>query len=117
VPSLLQIRILEESGQLPLAYVAAASHGFEEEAARLRDVSAAWHEPLGPSQIAQNMLCALTAAVHLRRSSSVPCHEVVPCFTTVCRSWTPQLRMLIKCTYVHVTHQALSLCLPDLYVC
>jgi hypothetical protein len=35
---LLQIRILEESGQLPLAYVAAASHGFEEEAARLREV-------------------------------------------------------------------------------
>jgi len=35
---LVQIRILEESGQLPLAYVAAASHGFEEEAARLREV-------------------------------------------------------------------------------
>jgi hypothetical protein len=35
---LLQMRILEESGQLPLAYIAAASHGFEEEAARLREV-------------------------------------------------------------------------------
>jgi hypothetical protein len=34
-----QVRILEESGQLPLAYIAAASHGFEEEAGRLRDVS------------------------------------------------------------------------------
>lgn len=32
------MRILEESGQLPLAYIAAASHGFDEEAARLREV-------------------------------------------------------------------------------
>jgi coatomer protein complex subunit alpha (xenin) len=32
---LLQVRILEESGQLPLAYVAAATHGLEEDAERL----------------------------------------------------------------------------------
>jgi hypothetical protein len=36
-----QIRILEESGQLPLAYLAAATHGFEEDAQRLREVRTA----------------------------------------------------------------------------
>ena len=35
---LLQVRILEESGQLPLAYVAAANHGLEGEAQRLLEV-------------------------------------------------------------------------------
>ena len=30
-----QVRILEESGQLPLAYVAAATHGLHEEAERI----------------------------------------------------------------------------------
>jgi hypothetical protein len=38
---LLQIRILEESGQLPLAYLAAATHGFEADAQRLREVRTA----------------------------------------------------------------------------
>ncbi|KAF6256969.1 COPI alpha subunit C-terminus-domain-containing protein [Scenedesmus sp. NREL 46B-D3] len=33
-----QIRVLEESGQLPLAYVAAATHGFDEDAQRLREM-------------------------------------------------------------------------------
>lgn len=31
------VRVLEEGGQAPLAYVAAATHGLEEEAARLRE--------------------------------------------------------------------------------
>lgn len=30
-----QVRILEESGQLPLAYVAAATHGLQEDAERI----------------------------------------------------------------------------------
>ena len=36
-----RVRILEEAGQLPLAYVAAATHGLGEEAVRLRDALAA----------------------------------------------------------------------------
>jgi hypothetical protein len=43
-----QVRVLEEAGQLPLAYVAAACHGLEGDAARLREVGGAGKEG-GPS--------------------------------------------------------------------
>jgi len=41
-----RVRILEEAGQLPLAYVAAATHGLEEEAARLAAVLTEAGKPL-----------------------------------------------------------------------
>lgn len=58
-----QIRILEESGQLPLAYVAAATHGFEEDAARLKEVrpSALGTEPCREYLSTVYLQCAVAA--------------------------------------------------------
>ena len=65
----LQIRILEESGQLPLAFIAAASHGFEEEATRLREVRADKGSGAAPDCMLQFMSRAsgmLTASHRMR---------------------------------------------------